>query len=198
MTPSRCRYLIDSGCAMPAYVPRSSSGMSGCVLGEALDVRLVDDGPMPRRPRPAILPPVEERIDDDALRHEGRAVEIVARRSRARRTDRETRLRSSSMGRRSPSRTDRAAAWPDCTTTPAPAPRVRAPGSRSAAPASRPAGSRASKAPSVRAVRCAFPPPGRRTDTARRARQLRRTRRSWCRSRRRWRREGRGDLAKCA
>ncbi len=47
-------------------------------LGEALDVRLVDDGLVPRRLRPAVLSPVEERVDDDALRHERRAVEIVA------------------------------------------------------------------------------------------------------------------------
>ena len=46
---------------------------------EALDVRLVHDGPMPRRVRLAVVAPVEERIDHDGLRGTRRAVEIVLR-----------------------------------------------------------------------------------------------------------------------
>ena len=49
-------------------------------LREPLDVRFVDDRAVPGCARAAILPPVEERIDHNALRHERSAVEIVARR----------------------------------------------------------------------------------------------------------------------
>ena len=47
-------------------------------LGEAADVRLVDDGAVPRhRPPVRLAVPVEIRIDDHALRHERRAVALV-------------------------------------------------------------------------------------------------------------------------
>ena len=63
-----------AGCAMPAYVPRISSGMSGCGHRQALDVRLVDDRLVVRRARVPVVLPVEERVDDDRLRHVRRAV----------------------------------------------------------------------------------------------------------------------------
>ena len=135
-------------------------------LREPLDVRFIDDRAMPRRARPPVLPPVEERVDDDALRHERPAVEIVARRLGESRSDTGTPLRSSSMDRRSLWRTDRAAAWPDCTSSPGRASTVHAPGSRTVAPVSRRADSHASKAPSVPAVRHAFPSRRCRTGTS--------------------------------
>ena len=47
-------------------------------LGEALDVRLVDDRAFPRNgSAPIFAMPIEIRIDDDGLRHEGRAVAFV-------------------------------------------------------------------------------------------------------------------------
>ncbi len=61
-------------------------------LGKALDVRLVHDRAMPGRSRAPILSPVEERVDDDALGHERRAVEIVARGFRRHEVIREDRL----------------------------------------------------------------------------------------------------------
>ena len=43
----------------PAYDPRSSAGTSGCCIGQALDVRLVDHGLLPGHVRPPIVAPVE-------------------------------------------------------------------------------------------------------------------------------------------
>ena len=43
-------------------------------LGEAANVRLVDDGAVPRRLRRSVVAPVERGIDDHALRHPGGAV----------------------------------------------------------------------------------------------------------------------------
>ena len=50
----------------------------GMQLGKTAHVRLVDDGAVPRHRTPDLLaPPVEVRVDHDALRHEGRAVALV-------------------------------------------------------------------------------------------------------------------------
>src|SRR5207245_10908349 len=50
----------------------------GMVHGQALHVRLVDDGLAPRDPRRSIGAPRERGVDDHRLRHEGCAVEVVA------------------------------------------------------------------------------------------------------------------------
>src|SRR3954453_12011128 len=51
-----------------------------CVrAAESFDVGFVDDGAVPRRVRRTIVSPVEERIDDDALGNERRAIEVVLR-----------------------------------------------------------------------------------------------------------------------
>ena len=50
----------------------------GVQFGEAFDVGLVDDGVVPRNAAQAIFaPPVEIGIDDDGLRHERSAVELI-------------------------------------------------------------------------------------------------------------------------
>ena len=70
---------MAAGCASPAYVPRSGSGMSGCVCGEALDVDLVDHAVVERHARRPVVRPVEVRADDHRLGHERRAVGVVER-----------------------------------------------------------------------------------------------------------------------
>ena len=52
-------------------------GDVGVALGEALDVRLVDDRLVQRRTWRAVVRPVEERVVDDALRHVRCAVVVV-------------------------------------------------------------------------------------------------------------------------
>ena len=113
-------------------------------LAEPFHVRLVDDRAVQRRVGRAVVAPVERRVDHDALGDERHAVEIVASSSPAHRSDTGRSPRSSPTSRRPPWRTDRAAASRDCTTAPSRAPRDRARGSRSAAPAGRPASTRAS------------------------------------------------------
>ena len=58
-----CRCSMIAGWAMPAYVPRSSSGMSGWPHGQALHVRLVDDRVVVRDARRPVVAPVEVRVD---------------------------------------------------------------------------------------------------------------------------------------
>ena len=86
-------------------------------LGEALDVRLVDDGLVPRRLRPAVLSPVEERVDRRCSSARTARCRDRSARIPAPRSDTERQPRSSSTGRRSPSRRDRAAAWRDWPTS---------------------------------------------------------------------------------
>ena len=173
-------------------------GNEGVRLGEAPDVRFVDDGAVPRRSRPAILAPVEERIDDDALGHERRAIEIVARRFRfceVIRKDRfvpvpwtvdRFRIRiEQQLGRIAP----RAL--------------VRRPGtmhSETVALAGFHVGQVAMPAEGgpLWQVEARFRARARRRGTARRARRSLRTRKSSCRCRRTSRRAARGDLARCA
>ena len=54
-------------------------GHVGVQLGEALDVGLVDDRLVVGDVGPAVALPVEERVDDDAVRHVRRGVVVVAR-----------------------------------------------------------------------------------------------------------------------
>ena len=68
-----------AGWAMPPYVPRSSSGTSGCSVGQTLHVRLVDERRRVRRLRLPVARPVEERVDDDAQHRLAGGVLVVAR-----------------------------------------------------------------------------------------------------------------------
>ena len=72
---------------MPGVGAAQLLGNLRVTLGEALDVRLVDDRPVPGCVRAAVVAPVEERVDDDALANERRAVEIVLRAAPGRRSD---------------------------------------------------------------------------------------------------------------
>ena len=164
-------------------------------LGQALDVRLVDDGLVVRGLGRAVACPVEERVDDDRLHHVRRAV-VVVEPLAGRRTGSRTAPRPSRCRPRPPWRTGRAAAWPGCT-----ADRVRGVVRPVHAEAVALAGSdvRQVAVPDegvdLRAARPGSRCRPRRTGTARPGRPPRRTGRSWCRCRRRSRRGGRAGRA---
>ena len=174
-------------------MPRISSGIAGWVLGQALDVRLVDHRLVVVVPGARSLPQSKNGLmtTESMVCHGCRRVqlvglgEVVAETATGRRRS----------GRRSPSRTGRAAAWPGCTAAPRPGRTARARGSRTAGRAGPPAGRRArrirrprSAAPTVRSRR-------RRSGPARLARRPRRTARSSSRCRRTWLQGGKGDQA---
>ena len=87
------RYAIAGSEARPAYVPRRSSRTSRVQLREALDVRLVDDGLVPRASRAAGRPP--SRSAGRRRRTSGSR----RRRPRRRRRGRRPRSRSGTYGR---------------------------------------------------------------------------------------------------
>ncbi len=167
-------------------------------LAEPFHVRLVDDRAVQRGVGRAVVAPVERRVDHHALGDERHAVENRWSSFPAHRSDTGTSPRSSPTSRRPPWRTDRAAASRDCTTAPSRAPRDRAPGNRSAAPAGRPASTRASTRPCFPADRRASAARPRRTGRARRAQPLPRTGRSSCPRRRRTHRGDTACLARSA
>ena len=115
----------------PGVGPALLLGDVGVQLGEALDVRLVDEGLVVGDRQPAVALPVEERVDDHAVGH-------VARRSRRRcasprpRSCRRRATGPSRSRRRSPWRRGRAAACSGCSAGPASGRTGRARGSRSA------------------------------------------------------------------
>ena len=116
--PRSVRYSIDRRVRDAGVGAAQLLGdAAGCVIGQALDVGLVDHRLVVRRVRRPVDAPVEVRVDDDGLRHVRRRVVVVAllgRRSRSR-----TPTGPSRSGRRSPWRTGRAAACSGCSAGPA-------------------------------------------------------------------------------
>ena len=79
VTPSALRWSMIAGWAMPAYVPRISSGTSGVRHREALDVRLVDHGLVVLVLGVAVVAPVEVRVDHHREHRVAEAVVVVER-----------------------------------------------------------------------------------------------------------------------
>ena len=149
------RHQLDGGHAEPAQViddrrvghPGVGAALVfrhlGVPLGQPLDVRLVDDAVHVGDPRRPVAGPVEERVDHDAVHHVRRGVVVVDRVGVAADLVGEQ-CRVPVDGRRPrPSRTGRAATCSGCTAGPGAGRTDRAPGSRSAGPAGRPADSSA-------------------------------------------------------
>ena len=166
---------------------------------QAADMRLVDHGLVIGRARRPVVGPVEVRVDHHVARHVRGAVG-VAQRSAGHPGGTRTASHASAAGPRPPCRRDQAAAWPGCTGARDADRRGRARGRRTAVPGPISGRWQCQTKPSTSVsgiLECSRAHRGR-IGTAQPARRPRRTGRSSCPTRPRWRPADMRPPARCA